>query len=322
MMPYEIAVRPTRSRDRRSLTSARSAPPPRMRSAGMRQSERKTSPVGLERKPILWKGFPVVETGVAALAQERLGPVEAIVSDLGVHHERVRDGRVGDERLRAVEHPVIAVTDRRRAHVTNRRRSRLRLGQGPSADLLEAEDGSGEAALLLRRSLGEDVPRAQPEARAVCERHAGADPRHLDREDARHVELEHLLRRRILHELREVAAGAEPERRDHVTDRTEWSEALGFHLRHERFYLALEIFADRRADRLLGLRESEVGHLSLLIGRSCLTQGPGQKRARGWYEKSRRISSSPESLATRSGASRKSRARSKSIATRQEGIGD
>ena len=103
--------------------------------AGMRTSSRKTSPVGEPRMPIFFIGGPVLRPGVGALDDERLDrAVELAAAHPGVDQEHVGVGRVGDERLAAVQHVVVAVAPSRRLHAAQGVAAGPRLGESPRAD--------------------------------------------------------------------------------------------------------------------------------------------------------------------------------------------
>ena len=93
-------------------------------------------------------------------------------------HRGVGDAAVGDEVLRAVEHPVLAVAHRGRAHAAGVR-ARARLGEPPAAHLLAARERRQEAALLLLAAGQVDVGGAQAVVGGERERDAGVHAREL-----------------------------------------------------------------------------------------------------------------------------------------------
>ena len=69
--------------------------------------------------------------------------------EYGLHQSEVSLIRPADKKLRAIDHPVIAVTHSRRLHHTTGVRAGIRLRLRKATALLTANNGPGEAPLLI-----------------------------------------------------------------------------------------------------------------------------------------------------------------------------
>src|ERR1700744_3221565 len=109
-----MATRPS-SRVCRNWAYPRPRPPSRF-PAGTRQLENASSLVSEQRQPTLEYSGPTMKPGVpdgtmiAEISGRPAGDRE------GSHDGRDRGTRVGDERLGAVDYPLVAIQLRRRAH--------------------------------------------------------------------------------------------------------------------------------------------------------------------------------------------------------------
>ena len=95
-------------------------------------------------------------------------------------------GTVRDERLRAVQHVLVAVAARRRLHRAERIRARVGLGDRPRADLVHREDVARPALLLRDGALRHDRGRREPDRNAHRGDHARRALAELD--DRQHRE--------------------------------------------------------------------------------------------------------------------------------------
>ena len=150
-----------------------------------RQFCRITSVVSLARMPSLSSFLPASRPPMPRSRMNAEMPFGALRLVGHRHdHERVGRGAVRDEHLRAVQHPAVAVLDRRRAH----RRgvaARAGLGQAPRRQLL-ALARAATRYFCFCSSLREhrDVRGAKTVVRRHRQRHAGIDAGELLDADA------------------------------------------------------------------------------------------------------------------------------------------
>ncbi len=177
MSPSDMAASPARSVTKFPLAESRPLPPrsssvsPSRWSLPTRTSVRKSSPVGEECSPILRKGLDCSRPGHAPVEDEGQDLAVAdrgvgAVVELGVEHDGVGVGPVGDERLVPVEDVLVAVPSGHGLHPAQGVGSRVGLGDGPGPDLFDGEQVEPPALHLGRGALLHDGPAGQAQADA------------------------------------------------------------------------------------------------------------------------------------------------------------
>ena len=225
-----------------------------------------TSLVSLARMPSLFSFLPADMPRRPALHDEGRDAAVPLrpVGDRDDHHDAA-DPAVRDERLRAVDHPALALPDCRRAHA-GRVAPGARFGEAPGPPHLAADEP--RQVLLLLRGAPErrDVGGAQTVVRRDRERHRGTHARQFFDADAVVDRRE----RRAAVFLWKLNAG-EPERRELR------QEIVGELLRlvplHDVWTdLGFREFADRPAQQFLLLSRAKVhGNENV----SCTVRGSG-----------------------------------------------
>ena len=184
--PTEIPARVARSTSspRIIIATPRFSSP--IRSAtSTRMPSKRSSAVGLPRMPILSSLRLQLKPGRLPVDQEHRDPVRpARRIGARVDDQRLGFRAVGDEGLAAVEHVVVALAHRARAHA-ERVGAGARLGERPGADRLAAAQSRQHAALLLRRAVARDRSDAQHGVRAVRERDRAGDAGQLFHDQGR-----------------------------------------------------------------------------------------------------------------------------------------
>ncbi len=226
----------------------------------------------------------------AALDEEGLDVLGAVLDQLGVDHEDVGVGRVGDEGLLALQHEAVAVGARGRDHRAERVGAGARLGEAPGPDDLAAHEPRHPALDLRGRAVPADRARHLPVADAVGHQHAAAHARDLDADRGGDEELEAVLGRGRRHRRREVARARHAEPRGELLDVRVGQHVAVLHRLDVRRELRLDDAADG------------VTHGALRVGQLRVAVRHGILRTRARARRPRR------SRACRSGCAR-SRAR-------------
>jgi len=126
---------------------------------------------------ILVAVYPAVSVGT-------MNPLTWVLGALRPDDRDVAEGRVADPPLRAVEHPVVAVTRRDRAEALGRVRTRERLGQAERPDEVSARHAGQPLGALLGRPPDADRPHRQAVLHADEGRDGRVDPGELEGDPA------------------------------------------------------------------------------------------------------------------------------------------
>jgi hypothetical protein len=209
------------------------------------------------------------EGGHAARAGFQIG--------LGIDHQRVGVGAVGDPHLGAVEHPVVALEVGAQLHRDDVGAG-VRLGHRQRADMLAGDQLRQVFRLLFRRAVALDLVDAQVRVRAVGQAHRGRGARDFfHRHDVRQVA--HARAAVFL-----VHRDAEDAELAHLLPQVHRELVGAVDLRGARRDLGLRELLHRFAQRgdVLAVVKGQAGEmqhgvvLTVLIGSDCLPAGYGR----------------------------------------------